>query len=132
MADARTAQTSQHLSIKDQKAQLREGRIVGLECTACGERHFAPVVRCSQGHDALHRKEFATEGKVVSYTIQVVAPEAFLNEVPFAWVVVELDGGGPRVSGWIPFVAKPQDLATGQRVRFTASYKPGMVFEKIA
>lgn len=130
MAEAQVAETSQRLSIKDQKNALRDGKIVGLECSTCGERHFAPVVRCSKGHDALRQKEFSVEGKVVSYTIQVIAPEAFINEVPFAWVVVELDNGGPRVSGWVPFISKAADLATGQRVKFTSSYKPGMVFEK--
>lgn len=125
------AQTQERLTLKAQKDALRDGRIMGLECGACGERHFTPVVRCSKGHDALRVKEYAKEGRVVSYTIQVVAPEAFLNEVPFAWVVVDLDGGGPRVSGWVPFIAKPDELAIGQRVKFTPSYKPGMVFEKV-
>lgn len=75
--------------------------------------------------------EFAKEGTVVSYTIQIVAPEQFLNEVPFAWALIDLDGG-PRVSGWIPFVTRPGDLQVGQRVRFTPTYKPGMMFEKAA
>lgn len=76
-------------------------------------------------------KEFAREGRVTTYTIQIVAPEAFLNEVPFAWVLVELDDGGPTISGWIPFVTRPEELQVGQRVRFTPTYKPGIMFEKI-
>jgi uncharacterized OB-fold protein len=118
------------LTLRAQKEALREGRILGLECASCGERHFTPAVRCRKGHDALRVKEFAKEGRVVSYTIQQVAPEAFLNEVPFAWAVVDLDEGGPRVSGWIPFVSRPEELPMGQRVRFSPSYKPGMMFEK--
>lgn len=119
------------LTLKQQRDAIREGRILGLECRACHERHFTPAVRCRQGHTDLEAKEFAKEGRIVTYTIQLVAPEAFINEVPFAWVVVELDRGGPRVSGWVPFVSRPEDLPLGQRVRFTPSYKPGMMFEKI-
>lgn len=119
------------LTLKAQRDAMREGRLLGLECSTCHARHFTPATRCRNGHPTLEPKEFATQGRVVSYTIQVVAPEAFLNEVPFAWVIVELDQGGPRVSGWIPFIAKPEELGAGQRVRFTSSYKPGMVFEKI-
>jgi uncharacterized OB-fold protein len=130
MAEAH-AQAAERLSLRAQKDALREGRLVGLECRECRERHFTPAVRCRNGHAAFRVKEFAKEGRVASYTIQLVAPEAFLNEVPFAWVVVDLDEGGPRVSGWIPFVAKPEELQIGQRVRFAPSYKPGMMFEKV-
>lgn len=122
--------TESKLTFKQQREAMRDGRLVGLECTDCHARHFTPVVRCKNGHDRLAVKPFATEGTVATYTIQVIAPEAFLNEVPFAWVVVDLDAGGPRVSGWVPFVSKPDDLRIGQRVRFTSSYKPGMMFEK--
>lgn len=116
--------------MRGQKDLLREGRIVGQECAQCGTRYFTPVIRCVNGHDALRMKDFATTGKVVSFTVQLVAPEAFLNEVPFAWAVIELDAGGPRVSGWIPFISKAADLSIGQPVKFTPSYKPGMMFEK--
>jgi uncharacterized OB-fold protein len=124
------AEAQQRMTMKQQREALREGKIVGQECAVCGDRHFVPVLRCVNNHDQFRIKEFATTGTVVTYTIQVVAPEAFLNEVPFAWAVVELDEGGPRVSGWIPFVSRPEELPPGQRVRYTPSYKPGMMFEK--
>lgn len=119
------------LTLKRQREGLREGKVLGLECTTCHARHFTPALRCRNGHTTFQESEFSTTGVVASYTIQVVAPEAFLNEVPFAWVVVDLDAGGPRVSGWIPFIGRPDEVAIGQPVRFTPSYKPGMMFEKI-
>lgn len=119
------------LTLKQQREALREGKIVGQECGSCHERHFTPVLRCSRGHRDLAVRGFATTGTVVTYTIQVVAPEAFLNEVPFAWAIIELDDGGPRVSGWIPFIAKPAELPVGSKVKFTPSYKPGMMFERV-
>lgn len=124
--------TEQTLTLKAQRDAMRDGRLVGWECSTCQARSFTPVRRCRNGHATLRVAEFAKEGRVVTYTIQVVAPEAFINEVPFAWVVVELDGGGPRVSGWIPFIARPEELQFGQRVRFSPSYKPGLMFEKVA
>jgi uncharacterized OB-fold protein len=120
------------MTLKGQLSAQRDGKILGYECQSCKRRSITPMVRCSQcGKDTVRIIEFAKEGKVLTYTIQNVSSEQFLNEVPFAWVIVELDDGGPRVSGWIPYVAKATDLPAGQRVRFTPSYKPGMMFEKV-
>ncbi|MBI2078840.1 MAG: OB-fold domain-containing protein [Euryarchaeota archaeon] len=122
--------TEHGLTLKAQRDAMREGKILGWECTACRHRAITPTARCAKcGSDKVTTATFANDGKVVTFTIQTVASEQFLNEVPFAWVVVELDGG-PRVSGWVPFVSRPGDLPVGQRVRFTPSYKPGMMFEK--
>lgn len=121
----------ERLTLRRQRDAMRDGHLLGLECRTCQARHFTPAVRCRNGHDDLAVKEFAREGRVTTYTIQIVAPEAFLNEVPFAWVLVELDDGGPTISGWIPFVTRPEELQVGQRVRFTPTYKPGIMFEKI-
>ena len=70
-------------------------------------------------------------GKVVTYTIQTVAPDPFVNEVPYAWVIVELDKK-IRITGWIPFISSKEELKIGQKVKLVKSYKPGMVFEKIS
>lgn len=119
------------MTLKGQFAAQRDGKIMGWECAACKRRSITPVTRCPQcGGKELRIVQFANEGKILTYTIQNIASEQFLNDVPFAWVVVELDGG-PRVSGWVPFISRPADLPPGQRVRFTPGYKPGMQFEKI-
>lgn len=130
---AETATTTQKaLTLKGQRDAMRDGKIVGYECAKCKRRQITPMVRCSDcASTEIRIAEFATTGKVVTYTIQQIASEQFLNEVPFAWVIVELDNGGPRVSGWMPFIARPDDLSLGQKVRFTSSYKPGMMFEKV-
>ena len=128
MADA---QATTVLTLKGQRDAMREGKIVGYECVKCKHRRITPMARCPDcGSSDVKAAEFATTGKIVTYTIQQVASEQFLNEVPFAWVIVELDNGGPRVSGWVPFVSRPTDLPDGQKVKFSSSYKPGMMFEK--
>lgn len=130
MADAVAAAAPPMMTLKAQRDALRDGKILGWECAQCKRRSITPVTRCAKcGSRKILTAQFAAEGKVITYTIQNVASEQFLNEVPFAWVIVELDGG-PRVSGWIPFIQRAEDLPNGQRVRFTSSYKPGMQFEK--
>lgn len=128
---AETATTQKQLTLKGQRDGMRDGKILGYQCGKCSRRQITPMVRCGAcGASDVRVTEFATTGKLVTYTIQQIASEQFLNEVPFAWVIVDLDNGGPRVSGWIPFIARPDDLPAGQKVKFTSSYKPGMQFEK--
>ena len=82
------------------------------------------------GSPQLKTIDLDTFGRIITYTIQHIAPEQFLNETPYAWMVIELDGG-IRTTGWMPFINSPEELKIGQRVRFVKSYKPGMVFEKV-
>jgi uncharacterized OB-fold protein len=58
-----------------------------------------------------------------------VAAEEFMNETPFAWAIIELDDG-TRVTGWIPYIAREEDLPMGSKVEFTPTYKPGIMCEK--
>jgi uncharacterized OB-fold protein len=119
------------LTIKEFQDAIREGKIEGYRCKNCGHKQIDIIDFCPVCHSSdLEKIEFAKEGKVITYTIQQVAPEQFMNEVPYAWTIVELDDG-PRVTGWIPFISKSSDLPIGQRVRFKKSYLPGIVFEKI-
>ena len=59
--------------------------------------------------------------------MQTVPSEEFLNDAPYAYVVVDLDEGG-RLTGWMPSVRAETDLAIGDRVHFVPSYKPGVQF----
>jgi uncharacterized OB-fold protein len=118
------------LSLKEQKELLKDGKVVGFHCNACGHDRFDPVLRCPKcGSLDIARRQFSSTGTVVTYTIQSVASESFLNETPFAFALIQLDDG-PRVSGWIPWIGKAADLPLGQKVEYVSSYKPGMMFEK--
>ena len=124
-------QVENKLTIKAFQDDFREGTIEGYVCASCGHKQIDILVFCPKcGSSKLEKKEFAKEGKVITYTIQQVAPEQFLNEVPYAWAIVELVDGS-KVTGWIPFIAKSSELPINQRVRFKKSYLPGIVFEKI-
>jgi uncharacterized OB-fold protein len=52
-----------------------------------------------------------------------------LDGGPHALLIVQQEGG-PRCTGWMPSVRRPEDVTIGDRVRFVKTYKPGMVFEK--
>jgi uncharacterized OB-fold protein len=88
----------------------------GLRCPRCG------------GFDLT---EFLLSGKgvVAAFTVQNVPSDEFVNDAPYAYVVVELDEGG-RISGWMPSVRAVDDLSIGDRVHWVPSYKPGVQFEK--
>lgn len=118
------------MSLKEQREALKDGHVVGFHCPKCKVDRFSPMLRCPKcGGTDIQRREFSRTGTIVSYTIQSVASEQFLNETPFAFAVIQLDDG-PRVSGWIPWIAKAKDLPLGQKVEYVPSYKPGMMFEK--
>jgi uncharacterized OB-fold protein len=58
-----------------------------------------------------------------------VPSDEFVNDAPYAYVLVDLDEGG-RISGWMPSVRSESDLHRGDRVVFNPSYKPGVQFER--
>jgi uncharacterized OB-fold protein len=125
-------QVSEPLTIKEMQEEIRAGKLEGYHCDNCGHEQIDVMVFCPKCHSPrLRKKEFSSMGTVLTYTIQFVAPEQFMNEVPYAWAIVQLDDG-PKVTGWIPFVSKPSDLPLGQRVEFKKSYLPGIVFERVA
>jgi uncharacterized OB-fold protein len=87
-----------------------------LACPRCGVRDLVEV-------------ELTPTGRLVAFSVQTVPSDEFLNDAPYAYVLVDLDGGG-RVTGWIPGVTKESELAVGHPVRFTPSYKPGVQFAR--
>ncbi|MCI4344003.1 MAG: OB-fold domain-containing protein [Thermoplasmata archaeon] len=86
----------------------------GLRCPTCGGIEFSEV-------------ELATTGRLAAFTVQTVPSDEFLNDAPYAYVLVDLDGGG-RVAGWMPGIRAETDLVLGQRVRYAPGYRPGVQF----
>lgn len=121
----------QPLTINSLQESFREGKIKGYVCAQCGNKTIDIAVFCSRCLSPnLRPVEFGITGKIVTYTIQHIATESFIKEVPYAWVIVELDEG-VWVTGWIPSIGSPDELEIGQKVRAVRSDKPGPVFEKI-
>ena len=117
-------------SINEYIESARSGVLRGIRCTDCGHSQITSAEACAKcGGANLENKDFSHEGTVVTYTILDVPSELFIDDAPYAFVIVQLDDG-PRCTGWMPYVKRPGDLAIGDRVRFMKTYKPGMVFEK--
>lgn len=89
-----------------------------LVCPRCGARDLSDV-------------DLGTEGRVSAVSVQHVPGDEYLNEAPYAYVLVALDGGG-TIAGWIEGAAGAADVRIGDRVRFRPSYKPGVQFERLA
>ena len=100
--------------------------------SACGFITATWSLRCPRcGRADLVEAALSGKGTVVAYTVQTVPSEEFLNDAPYAYVVVDLEEGG-RITGWMPAVRAVGDLAIGDRVHFVPSYKPGVQFARDA
>ena len=85
------SQTQEHHSpnVKEFQEGIREGKIEGCKCSKCGHKQIDIIEFCPICHSPdLQKVEFSGKGTVVTYTIQFVAPEQFMNEVPYAWAVI--------------------------------------------
>ncbi|HYB78871.1 MAG TPA: OB-fold domain-containing protein [Thermoplasmata archaeon] len=112
------------------KGYEETGKLRGLRCANCGLITATWGLACTRcGRFPLDEAELSPKGKVVAFTILTVPGDEFLNDAPYAYVVVDLDGGG-RVTGWMPSVRAENELAIGDRVHFVTSYKPGVQFAK--
>jgi uncharacterized OB-fold protein len=88
----------------------------GLLCPRCGKRDLSEVNLSGRGH-------------IAAYTVQTVPAEEFVNDAPYAYVVVELEEGG-RITGWMPGIRAPEELEVGLPVAWVTSYRPGVQFER--
>lgn len=88
-----------------------------LVCPRCGQRDLTEAA-------------LASEGRLVAVSVQHVPTDEFVNEAPYAYVLVALDGGG-TVAGWMPGGVSTAELRIGDRVRFRPSYKPGVQFQPV-
>jgi uncharacterized OB-fold protein len=107
-----------------------EHRLRGFR-SSCGFVTVTWGLLCPQcGRADLEEVDLKGEGRVAAYTVQNVPGDEFRSEAPYAYVIVELDGGG-RLTGWMPDVGHAEALQIGDRVRWVPSPKPGVVFERV-
>ena len=116
---------------KEQKDAAKEGKLLAWQCGTCGHKSITPMYVCPVDRSRdIKTATLPTTGHVEAYTIQkLIAPEEFLNDIPFAFVVVKLDDG-TLVSGMVLDVNSERDLPPGSKVRHAPSYKSVYLFEK--
>jgi len=108
------------------------GNILARKCTKCDELHLATVYFCSKcGSKEFEDSILKGTGKVVTYTIMTVPPAGFEDYTPYAWVVMELDDSGIRVSGFLPNIEKPEDLPIGTAVKVDGFGECGIILKRL-
>jgi len=114
-------------------ASARRQKILSNKCTVCGHLMLATVYFCEKCFSRKFQSfELAGMGRVVTYTIQAVAPEGFDDAGSYAWVVFLVDDTAFKVSGFLPGIASSSDLPLGSRVKVSNyDQKHGLVLEKI-
>lgn len=119
------------MSQKEQKEQAKDGKLLAWACKTCGHKSITPMYICPVDKSReIGTAELPSTGVIEAYTIQkLIAPEEFLNDIPFAFCVVKLDDG-TLVSGMVLDVARDEDLPMGAKVRHAPSYKSVFLFEK--
>jgi len=109
----------------------KAGNVLARKCTKCGELHLATVYFCKKcGNKGFEDSTLSGSGKVVTYTIMTVPPAGFEDLAPYAWVVMELDDSGIRVSGFLAKIPTPEDLPIGTSVKIVGFDERGIVLEK--
>jgi hypothetical protein len=111
---------------------VKAGNILARKCTKCDELHLATVYFCKKcGSKEFEDSILKGTGKVVTYTIMTVPPAGFEDYTPYAWVVMELDDSGIRVSGFLPNIQKSGDLPIGAAVKVVGFDDRGIVLKKL-
>ena len=109
----------------------KAGNILARKCTKCDELHLATVYYCKKcGNKGFENSILKGTGKVVTYTIMTVPPAGFEDLAPYAWVVMELNDSGIRISGFLSNIQKPEDLQIGTVVKVIDFDNRGIVLEK--
>ena len=110
----------------------KAGNVLARKCTKCDELHLATVYFCSKcGSKEFEDSILKGAGKVVTYTIMTVPPAGFEDYTPYAWVVMELDDSGIRVSGFLPNIEKPEDLPIGTAVKVDGFGECGLILKTL-
>ena len=109
----------------------KTGNVLARKCIKCNELHLATVYFCSKcGSKEFENSILKGTGKVVTYTIMTVPPAGFEDLAPYAWVVMELNDSGIRISGFLSNIQKPEDLQIGAVVKVVDFDNRGIILEK--
>jgi len=102
-----------HTKVAEFAQHLRDGRLVGSRCTACGTTAFPPRADCAACMSpGFEYAEVSGRGTLHTFTTIVAAPAGFEQFAPYVIGVVDLEDGG-RALAWIGETVKPEEIAIG-------------------
>lgn len=115
------------LIFKDYNEALKQNRLLGLKCQACGAITVPPKMVCRQCTSPdMEVVELKGSGKIRTFTTVFVASEGREDEVPYTIVMVELDDG-PWIMGNLDGI-DPKEASMeliGKKVRMGHKVFPG-------
>ena len=113
-------------------SHAKEGKILARKCINCGNLHLATVYFCKKcGKKGFVNVVLDGKGSIETYTIMTVPPTGFEKYAPYAWVVMSIDNANLRISGFLPNVAKPEDLPIGTKAKVSGFDDRGIILEKL-
>ena len=133
MSETKKQQQQQALSIREKFIlSANRGKILANKCSKCGHIMLETIYYCEKCFDSKFEPiEFEGTGKVLTYTIQAVAPEGFEDAGSYAWVVFNVDDAPLRASGFLPGITSPKDLPIGAKVNVAGFHpKHGLLLQK--
>ena len=89
-------------------------RLVGEECTACGNKYFPARPVCSCGSTEFKAYSLAKKGEVVTWTVINNAPIGFEKYTPYMVAMIELEDGLRIISQLVDI--DPEEVSTGLKV----------------
>jgi uncharacterized OB-fold protein len=115
------------LIFKDYNEALKQNRLLGLKCQACGAITVPPKMVCRQCTSPdMEIIELKGSGKIRTFTTVFVAAEGREEELPYTIVMVELDEG-PWIMGNLTGI-DPKEASmelVGRKVTMENSIFPG-------
>jgi len=93
-----------------------EGKLLGVRCKKCGTVLVPPRSICPNCNSAeFEPTQLKGDGTLQTFTIIHVAPPQFTSLIPYAVGIVQLSEG-PKISGIIKGIAKPEELKIGMKM----------------
>ena len=90
-----------YTKVGDFAQHLREGRLMGSKCKACGHVTFPPRADCNECLSGdFELTQYSGKGTLHTHTIITAPPSGFEDMAPCHFGVGDLDEGG-RLVGWL-------------------------------
>ena len=115
------------LTFKEYNEALKQNKLLGLKCHACGALTVPPKMVCRHcASPDMEITEVKGTGKIRTFTTVYVAAEGREDEVPYVIVMVELDEG-PWLMGNLDGIDPTQATVEliGKKVKMAHKVFPG-------
>ncbi|MFQ5761512.1 MAG: Zn-ribbon domain-containing OB-fold protein [Candidatus Bathyarchaeia archaeon] len=117
------------LTEKEFQQAAANGRALAVKCERCGRREVGVLEFCRAcGSGELKIVELPATGRIVTYTVQMVAPEPVHGDAPHAVAVVEFEDGTKAMGRLERGPSQTSMPEIGRQVRVAPSSKGGLAF----